>query len=218
MVYTLNLLFSQVRSFTLTLLYLTTPPLYICRNHFSVYRITGDSMSPSLSPDFHNTGKKDWMLFQKNLRLADEQGYGVDTVLKSQLKRGMVVMFWTPHSPDRIAVKRVVALEGDVVVPLAHKKIKGGQRRVGDGAGVGGDVTVPFGHVWVEGDNSDVTLDSNDYGPISKSLITGVAKRIVWPWERRGKLTGGEEWRERCNGRIRWNGNEGIIPAEWTMY
>lgn len=218
MVYTFNSLLLQFRSFTLTLLYLTTPPLYICRNHFSVYRITGDSMSPSLSPDFHNTGKKDWMLFQKNLRLADEQGYGVDTVLKSQLKRGMVVMFWTPHSPDRIAVKRVVALEGDVVMPLAHKKINGSQRRFGDGAGIGDKITVPFGHVWVEGDNSDMTLDSNDYGPISKSLITGVAKRIVWPRERRGKLADGEEWRERCKGRIQWNGNEGRVPEEWVMY
>ncbi|PQE22911.1 mitochondrial inner membrane protease subunit 2 protein [Rutstroemia sp. NJR-2017a BBW] len=57
---------------------------------------------------------------------------------------------------------------------------------------------VPAGHVWLEGDNAgpNKSLDSNHYGPISMSLITGQLKYIVWPrssfghirwWEFKGK-------------------------------
>ena len=42
---------------------------------------------------------------------------------------------------------------------------------------------VPFNHVWLEGDAADPrhTLDSNSYGPVSISLITGRVAAVVWP-------------------------------------
>lgn len=62
---------------------------------------------------------------------------------------------------------------------------------------------VPFNHIWVEGDAEDSrkSLDSNTYGPVSISLITGRVMAVVWPrlrwlkwsdWER-GVLEGGDE-------------------------
>jgi inner membrane protease subunit 2 len=59
---------------------------------------------------------------------------------------------------------------------------------------------VPFNHVWLEGDASDPdrTLDSNTYGPVSISLLTGRVFAILGPrmrwlnwtdWEA-GKLDG----------------------------
>ena len=61
----------------------------------------------------------------------------------------------SPHHPNIIAVKRILALEGDVVVtkppyPFAREEI-------------------PVGHVWVEGDRQDTekSFDSSYYGPVS---------------------------------------------------
>jgi len=49
---------------------------------------------------------------------------------------------------------------------------------------------IPHHHVWVEGDNRDSnkTLDSHYYGPISKSLIHGKVTHIVWPWKSFGAI------------------------------
>ncbi|MCJ1481917.1 hypothetical protein MMC06_002078 [Schaereria dolodes] len=73
-------------------------------------------------------------------------------------------------------VKRIIALEGDEVVtrapyPFARE-------------------TVPFGHVWVEGEHPEdrMSLDSNTYGPVSKSLIAGKVTGVVWPFPKAGRI------------------------------
>lgn len=42
---------------------------------------------------------------------------------------------------------------------------------------------VPFNHVWLEGDAEDArkSLDSNTYGPVSVSLITGRVFAVLGP-------------------------------------
>jgi inner membrane protease subunit 2 len=49
-------------------------------------------------------------------------------------------------------------------------------------------VEVPAGHVWVEGDGGARSLDSNTYGPISKSLIVGRIVLAIWPWSIFGRI------------------------------
>jgi inner membrane protease subunit 2 len=78
-----------------------------------------------------------------------------------------------PNDPNKITVKRIVGLEGDVVktkppYPYQH-------------------VIVPEGHVWVEGDG-ELSKDSNYYGPISARLITGKITHILSPWDRAGRV------------------------------
>lgn len=91
------------------------------------------------------------------------------------LRRGMIVTFWSPTHPDKKVVKRVVALEGDIVYtrpPFPEPTIR-----------------VPAGHVWVEGDGGErLSVDSNTYGPISMNLIIGRVSHIVWPLEKAGKV------------------------------
>jgi len=103
-----------------------------------VHHVTGSSMSPSLSPDHHATGRRDHLLVSKT---------------SSTIQRGDVVSFWNPYRPEEQAVKRVVGTEGDVV--RANERYPW---RV---------VRVPHGHLWVEGDNGGASRDSNDYGPVS---------------------------------------------------
>lgn len=48
---------------------------------------------------------------------------------------------------------------------------------------------VPWNHVWVEGDADDPrkSLDSNTYGPVSISLISGSVVAVLYPRMRRLK-------------------------------
>lgn len=117
------------------------------------------------------------------------------------MRRGDVVTFWKPHKQDELSIKRVVAVEGDVVYPhrgyACDAEVVNARRVEGfDGLGsrewaVGGDgeievgkVTVPRGHVWVEGDNWRRSYDSCDFGPVSLGLVDGKASRVWRDWLR----------------------------------
>jgi len=167
-------------------------------NILETLSIDGVSMMPTLSPSFSETGAMDYVLFNK-------------WSPASNLQRGDIVCFWAPHKADSLVVKRIVGLEGDTVLldkrrmprgegPAAEKarrdwEVMGswdwesgevtrglGKRALGETRAV----RVPYGHVWVEGDHWRKTRDSNEYGPVSKSLITGRAMALVWPPERLG--------------------------------
>lgn len=113
----------------------------ICVNDcfFEVNGVHGNSMSPTLSPDYHATGNRDLVLFSKFFPVHN-------------LSRGSIVSFWKPQTPEELSVKRVVGLPGDTVYPDDRHPVS--------------EVKVPFGEVWVEGDNTQKTVDSNDFGTV----------------------------------------------------
>jgi signal peptidase I len=76
--------------------------------------------------------------------------------------RGDVVMLHSPVDPAKNLIKRVVAIEEDVV-SLPN----------------GAAMQIPRGQIWVEGDNSSASLDSRHYGPVSASLIIGHAVAVA---------------------------------------
>lgn len=200
---------STLRAGGLSFLYGTFIVQHVIHAYMAPHQITGASMSPTLSPAYHSTGAKDHVLIRRDASLA-------------RLRRGAVVLFWTPHAPERLAVKRVVALAGDVVTPVPRGPGRPGSAYEALDADTGEEtrVVVPWGHVWVEGDNERATRDSNDYGPVSTSLIAGVATRIYWPWARRGLIDAdGGVWKERCKSRIEWNEHgQREVPEEWKMH
>lgn len=84
----------------------------------------------------------------------------------------------SPNHPEKLAIKRIIALEGDVVytrAPCPHPAVQ-----------------IPISHVWVEGDNRDKSLDSNSYGPIPISLIQGKITHVLLPWKSSGPI----HWRQ----------------------
>ena len=154
----------------------------------------------------------------------------------ANLERGDIVMYNTPLRAEGTAVKRVIALGGDVVF-LDGRRRPGtdadGEARAGERTAVKGwDVMagreegfkVPYGHVWCEGDNWRASLDSNFYGPMSRSLIVGKALGVVWPVGRwgvelgeGGAVRGVEKkgGREVVFGRTRVVKGREELPEEW---
>ncbi|KAF2161119.1 hypothetical protein M409DRAFT_28449 [Zasmidium cellare ATCC 36951] len=159
--------------------HLSTTSLILLNDNLLEYTtITGSSMSPTLSPDYETTQRCDGVLWKKWRPTRD-------------LRRGDVVFFSAPHNPEGTAVKRVVALGGDTVLldpKRRPKEVENG--RTSEAARKWdvwkGRVVVPPGHVWVEGDNWRKTKDSNDYGPVSKSLIQGKAWCLYRPYTQFG--------------------------------
>lgn len=85
----------------------------------------------------------------------------------------------SPTNPNVIAIKRIVAMEGDELSTKAPYPVS--------------TAKVPRGHVWVEGDGPPgSSLDSNTYGPVSKMLITGTVTGIVYPFHKFGSIN----WRD----------------------
>ena len=152
-----------------------TGMIFINDNIVEVTNVQGRSMAPTLSPDYHETMRCDWVMFNKRLSSV-------------QLRRGDVVHFMNPVRPDAFAVKRIVGLEGDMVVLDKRRRPRNkegpelSEARAWDAWE--GKVKVPQGHIWVEGDNWRETRDSNWYGPISKSLVVGRAAAIILPLDR----------------------------------
>ncbi|MCJ1309266.1 hypothetical protein MMC25_002924 [Agyrium rufum] len=130
--------------------------------------VSGRSMHPFLNTDIDSSSRRDVVL----VNMWDPY---------SNVRRGSIVAFWAPHDPEKMVVKRVVALEGDEV----RTRREGGTGYGGVvGMREGGQrVLVPQGCVWVEGEDRG-SRDSNDYGPIATALIVGHVMALVWPWSR----------------------------------
>ncbi|GJN69591.1 hypothetical protein PLIIFM63780_000218 [Purpureocillium lilacinum] len=124
--------------------------------------VDGPSMYPFMNEDRDSTLRRDVIL---NYKWAPQEG----------LERGMIVTLRSPMHPETVAVKRVVAVEGDVVRTKAPYPVP--------------TVRIPQGHVWVEGDGPPgSSLDSNTYGPVSKRLLTGRVTHIVYPFRKFGPV------------------------------
>lgn len=122
-----------------------------------IARVEGISMQPALNPDATSTD----YVFLSRWAIRD-----------LTVKRGDIISLISPKDPDQKIIKRVVALQGDVVSTLGYKKPF---------------VRIPDGHCWVEGDHTGNSLDSNSFGPVSLGLMTARATYIVWPptrWQR----------------------------------
>ncbi|XP_058121965.1 mitochondrial inner membrane protease subunit 2 [Anopheles ziemanni] len=116
-----------------------------------VARVEGVSMQPALNPDAAVT---DYVFLSRW------------AVRNMDVQRGDIISLISPKDPSQKIIKRIVALQGDVISTLGYKVQY---------------VKVPEGHCWIEGDHTGNSLDSNTFGPVSLGLITARATQIVWP-------------------------------------
>ena len=126
-----------------------------------VAKVEGVSMQPALNPD--STRPSDFVFLN---RWASKS---------FKYERGDIVSIISPKNPDQKIIKRIIAVEGDLVQTINYKQKY---------------LNIPKGHCWVEGDHTGHSLDSNFFGPLAIGLITARATIIVWPPSRWGKLNG----------------------------
>ncbi|KAJ5815856.1 Peptidase S24/S26A/S26B [Penicillium robsamsonii] len=154
--------------------------LFFPEHVMQVMWVRGPSMTPYLNEDYATTQTK------SDIVMVNMWPWGSIMPFKKdrKLERGMIVTFRSPANPSHIAIKRVIGLPGDRITTrepcLRQTQI------------------VPWNHVWLEGDAEDPrkTLDSNTYGPVSLSLITGQVFAVLGPRMRWLKWTDWESGKE----------------------
>lgn len=144
------------------------------KNGFTLINVDGGSMTPTFNPDYWSG--RNWH--------SDIVFVNRWAITRGSYRRGDVVTMWyvllmvegrvltarSPDSPSQLVIKRIVALEGDIVTPLPPSRPR--------------PVKIPEGYAWIEGDARDPskTRDSNRYGPVPLGLIDGRVEYILWPW------------------------------------
>jgi signal peptidase I len=112
--------------------------------------------------------------------------------------RGDIIVFKYPEDPKRDFIKRVVAVEGDVVEArdktvylngkalnepfISHrdKETRPGEYEPRDNFG---PIVVPKGKYFVMGDNRDYSYDSRYWGFVDFEAVKGKALVIYWSWD-----------------------------------
>ncbi|MFA5072482.1 MAG: signal peptidase I [Nitrospirota bacterium] len=108
---------------------------------------------------------------------------------------GDIIIFPFPEDPSRDFVKRLVAVEGDVIEikdkrlylngkmqsePYVINTDSGGTREQRDNFG---PATVPPGKLFFLGDNRDYSYDSRFYGYVPRDTIKGKVISLYWSWD-----------------------------------
>ena len=109
-----------------------------------------------------------------------------------ELKRGDVIVFKYPQSPDVAYVKRLIGLPGEKVemvgrtVYIDGQPLKEGYTQYIDAGSVYeryGPFQVPEGKYFAMGDNRDNSQDSRFWGYVPRDHIIGKALAIYWSFE-----------------------------------
>jgi len=122
----------------------------------SVASVKGRSMQPTLNEGLTQNAVRDRVLLDK-----------FSVQIRHRYQRGDVVILASPEAAGERLIKRLVALEGDVVTD------RRGKARV-----------IPPGRCWVEGDNPDFSDDSDKFGAVPLALIESRVLAVVWPPDR----------------------------------
>jgi len=112
------------------------------------------------------------------------------------VQRGDIVVFMDKTQTDRILVKRVIALAGDVVdlrngsvivngvaldEPYTHGRASYPLTSTYLNMTIEFPYTVPAGSIWVMGDNRTHSADSRYFGPILEDSVLGRVIVVIWP-------------------------------------
>ena len=185
---------------------------------FSLYRVNGSSMEPSLKHgDIVIVRKADgiWqkqtrknedplLTFQRRQQLDLERTHchsnGVSWLIHKPPTPTIndIIVFKDPTEyPWKYSIKRVIGLGHQVVMMPSNRyrttsdfqlNKSSGSRDTGTSMRIA-SVCVPPLSLWVEGDNIANSKDSlTSHGPITKKLLVGVAEYRIWPPTRVGNL------------------------------
>jgi len=132
------------------------------------------------------------------LMIGDHIMVNSDSYNRGRLKRGDIVVFKYPENPRKDFLKRVIAIEGDIIEGKNKKIFVNGKestepyiqhddnRIVPKDNGPRdnfGPLTLPKDKIFVMGDNRDQSYDSRYWGFIDIRDIKGKALYVYWSWD-----------------------------------
>jgi len=155
------------------------------------YRIPSGSMIPTLLIGDHLFANR--FIYGIRIPLFGKKFFA------GKPQRGDVVIFPSPEEPDKDLIKRVIAVEGDLVEErkkeifvngkaLSEPYVQHTDRFLSDRRDNFGPRLVPKGKVFTMGDNRDESYDSRYWGYVDMKDIKGKAFVIYWSWDRERKL------------------------------
>ncbi len=137
---------------------------------FCIRRVEGESMRPTLNPQLPRQLSDDIVLARRVP--STHPGHIVHF-------RGKVVLVGDPRDDGKTTlIKRLRGVQTDIVKPRARP-----------GCPERETLRVPDRSVWIESDAGPGYVDSNTLGPIDIDLVVGVARWIIWPPERMGRVS-----------------------------
>lgn len=137
----------------------------VVRGAMRIYSIPSSSMSPTLQVGDHIV---------------------VTPYFDGSPQRGDVVVFRMPSSPRELAVKRVIAVPGDLIDSRLGR-VRIGTRTLAEpyvlteaASGAIDAQIVPPRCYYVMGDNRANSLDSRSWGTLPREQIVGRARMVLW--------------------------------------
>lgn len=136
---------------------------------FTVTRISGSSMQPTLRHD-------DYVFVDKLSYWWNEP------------KHSDIVMLRFPGDPDKVRyIKRIIALPGELVTIRDRKVYINNNLLIEDY--IAGPIPTNRTQEWrlgadeyfLLGDNRLVSNDSRDFGPVERRFLLGQARLVIWP-------------------------------------
>ena len=144
------------------------------------------------------TGSMESNLLIGDHLLVNKFAYGLKSGFISRLlpykepKRGDVIVFKYPNSPEVAYVKRLIGMPGDRIEMVGHTIYVNGQalketytQYIDPGSIYAryGPYTVPADHYFARGDNRDNSQDSRFWGSVPRDYLLGKALVIYWSFE-----------------------------------
>jgi signal peptidase I len=150
------------------------------------YKIPSGSMIPTLLVGDHLLANK--FVYGERIPFTDEK-----ILVFEKPKRGDIIIFRYPRDPSKDFIKRVIAVEGDVVEernkqlfvngkPLVEPYVQYTDNSFLMNRDNFGPYLVPHNKVFVMGDNRDRSYDSRYWGYVDLKDIEGKAFLVYWSW------------------------------------
>jgi signal peptidase I len=151
------------------------------------YKIPSGSMIPTLLIGDHLLANK--FIYGPTIPFINKRLFEL-----AKPKKGDIIIFPSPEDPDKDLIKRVVAVEGDLIEerdkqifingkPMDEPYAQHTDASLLDPRDNFRPYLVPKGKLFVMGDNRDQSYDSRFWGCVDTKHIKGKAFVLYWSWD-----------------------------------